>query len=163
MRACGPQSSSLNNKSLFIFQILEFKNSKSCFYTFHTFSISKSIPTFIFQIDSVYDFRFQIHDFQIHDFTVDILESVSLNKRHSQQIPLRCKRSTQPWATPRGAGLRPAARGVPLWTIGDTQSLYFLFIFQNSIFTLFTPYNFFHFQIVSRICFLDTIHFRFQI
>jgi hypothetical protein len=70
---CGPKArgvplkASLNNKSLISFSDYRFQN-----FTIHVFtcsklfSISKSVPTFIFQIESLYDLRFTFSRFTIH-------------------------------------------------------------------------------------------------
>ena len=61
----------------------------------------------------------------------------------------------------------PQARGLfiaPLRIRGDTiVSILFLFHIPESHYMLFTRPHFFHFQIIPRIYFSDTIPFRFQI
>ena len=102
MRRCAPRSIPVHlfeqeetSSSLYFF--FTFQNSISRFLRVHTFSISNSFLDFIFQIQSLFDFRFTIYDLQIHDVTdsrftmvhcryTSYTLEVSLNTRGAQEI-----------------------------------------------------------------------------
>ena len=151
---------SLNKKVLFLFKIPDLQIPEfhiHALYTSPLFPFPNPSQLLFFTIESLslYDFRFS--DLRFHNLYTFIDSRVSLNKRGEQETLPCAVRDPQPWATPRGAGRRPAEYSLDFSL--NNKGIFYLF--SDFRFTFFHTSTLFPIsKSLPTFIFHDTIPFR---